>query len=55
MDASNKVYANYEEYCQYIKAEDYKDDKYAKGREIAADQEEQEIGYRNFVRRFMLW
>ncbi|RGX72527.1 DUF3829 domain-containing protein [Bacteroides stercorirosoris] len=41
VDASNKVYANYEEYCQYIKAEDYKDDQYAKGREIAADQEEQ--------------
>ena len=26
VDASNKVYANYEEYCQYFKAEEYKDD-----------------------------
>lgn len=40
VDGTAKFYANYETYRNYIKAEDYKDDNYAKGKEILAEEEE---------------
>lgn len=39
VDAAEKFYANYETYKNYIKAEDFKDDNYAKGKEILAEEE----------------
>ena len=39
-DVSKRLYANYDTYRAYIKAEDYKDDNYAKGNEICKEEKE---------------
>lgn len=39
-DVSKRLYANYDTYRDYIKAEDYKDDNYAKGNEICKEEKE---------------
>lgn len=39
-DVSKRLYANYDAYRAYIKAEDYKDDNYAKGNEICKEEKE---------------
>ena len=39
LDVTNRLYANYDAYRQYIKSEDYKDDNYARAHEIYAEQQ----------------